>query len=427
MAQTNVMVSYAPARWTAAPERKGARDRQSDTRWGTALAGVFLAGGAVFALGTFVRPDGSLRESGHPSQSSVPLAEVDRAVAPEITVPLPEATPPQPQSSPLPYLAVVRDVAPSPIPPAATRRPLSAPTARGAGRVPRHAAMRAAVEETPVAEENSTETAALGPPPTSAPVAGQRRDLEGFLGEQGLVLAAPPPPSEGVAPVTEWTPREVATAGVEAPSAAPLPTAAPPTSLAATEAVAPAPSDTPVIEAVELPEAASAPITADLVEAPATPAPEPVAAADATRLARIEPIAVKSPSAAPVEVAAAVNRDDPSEAALRLAVVPVPPPTPPSARVAETPAAIYAQSYPLAVVNGEALGAVTLRDLGPQGQTVHLGALVGLLKLRMPEAEFVWLSNAAAADQFVTLDRLRAAGITIQFDARDGRLLIDAR
>ena len=92
-----------------------------------------------------------------------------------------------------------------------------------------------------------------------------------------------------------------------------------------------------------------------------------------------------------------------------------------------TPASRTAQFFPLAIVDGEPVGAITLRDLGQQGQAIHLAALVELLKLRMPQAEFAKLNSAAAADSFVTLDQLRAAGITIQYDAAQDRLLIDAR
>ena len=92
-----------------------------------------------------------------------------------------------------------------------------------------------------------------------------------------------------------------------------------------------------------------------------------------------------------------------------------------------TPAFQTAQFFPVAIVDGEPIGAITLRDLGQQGQAIHLAALVELLKLRMPQAEFARLNSAAAADSFVTLDQLRAAGITIQYDAAQDRLLIDAR
>jgi hypothetical protein len=78
-------------------------------------------------------------------------------------------------------------------------------------------------------------------------------------------------------------------------------------------------------------------------------------------------------------------------------------------------------------VDGEPIGAITLQDLGHGGHAVHLGALVELLKLRMPQVEFARLSSAAAADSFVSLDQMRAAGITVQYDPRQERLLIDAR
>ncbi|HEU4820206.1 MAG TPA: hypothetical protein VFS87_03495 [Qipengyuania sp.] len=461
MAQTNVMVTYAPARRPAAPvaEQDRVRDARSRRRWGTALTGVLLAGGAVFALGTFVRPDGSLRDTGFPSPPRVPLATADRVTAPETVPPMSEATAPEPQSSPLPYLAVVRDVAPAPVPPIAAPGALARPAARDAARAPRRVAMRAIAAPVPAADSPSTGDASLVPHSAPEPVTGQRRDLEGFLGEQGLVLAVPPPvASEAIAPVTEWSADDLAPAIADAPPAASKPVS----EFAAAGTAPPAPLEPGMAAAVVEPnEDSSAP--AELVDVSEPASAQPVAAAETQRLAELVPAADEPelatpadpetsayreetatpisrlvlppaplPAAAgtmtaPADAMAIANRDELKEAAPGLVVAPTAAPVPPGAAIADGQATAFAQSFPLAVVNGEPLGAVTLRDLGPQGEAVHLGALVGLLKLRMPEAEFAWLSSAAAADQFVTLDRLRAAGITVQFDARDGRLLIDAR
>jgi hypothetical protein len=277
-------------------------------------------------------------------------------------------------------------------------------------------------------------------------VTGQRRDLEGFLGEQGLVLAVPPPPvaSEAIAPVAEWSADDLAPPAPETPAVS-----TPASDLAPAGTAPPALLEPGLRAAVAEPiEDAPAPIALIEVSEPASP--QPVAGAEAQRLAELapavdEPAPVGSldfePSGYPDRAAAAVSRlalpsapeppaaatsGDGAAAPVSRLVLP-PAPTPPAAGTTAAPTVSIAQSFPVAVVNGEALGAVTLRDFGPQGQTVHLGALVGLLKLRMPEAQFAWLSSAAAADQFVTLDQLRAAGITVQLDARNGRLLIDAR
>ena len=94
---------------------------------------------------------------------------------------------------------------------------------------------------------------------------------------------------------------------------------------------------------------------------------------------------------------------------------------------AASPEASFVQSYPLVVADGEVLGAVTLRDFGTSGMAVHLRSLLGLLRLRMPEAEFLRLDGAAAADRYVTFEELRMAGIDAQFDARGTRLALFTR
>jgi hypothetical protein len=69
------------------------------------------------------------------------------------------------------------------------------------------------------------------------------------------------------------------------------------------------------------------------------------------------------------------------------------------------------QTFPMVAVAGEALGAVTMR-----GDKIHLASLVGLLELKMPAGEFERLKAAPAADSFVDLDTLQAAGISATID-----------
>lgn len=80
-----------------------------------------------------------------------------------------------------------------------------------------------------------------------------------------------------------------------------------------------------------------------------------------------------------------------------------------------------AQTFPTVSLGGTALGAVTMR-----GDTVHLGSLVGLLQLRLPVEEFTRLKTAPAADSFVSIDTLRAAGLAITIDSAGERLTLAA-
>ena len=417
MAQTNVIVTYAPERRAIAPVmvRDPIRERRSGKRWSATLAGALLAGGAVFALGQFVRPDGSSREAGFPARPAPPLAQTGPPTAPNRAAPSPEATPGGARPSPLPYIALVRHAAPSPKPSETARRPLSAPAARDATRPSRKPATPIAASPNP-GDDRPADAFALAPPPVAPEAAtGQRRDLEGFLGERGLVLAAPAAPGEGTTPVAERTPGGLAAAEDMEPGPAVVPASA----MAAAEAVAPAPATPGLGQTPAAPDGDAAIATADLTDATTSLEAETISAAGRSSLVDLEPVGEPAPATGGREQSAA------AETTRELTIAPVPV-QPRAGPVAGSDVA-YTQHFPMAVVNGEPLGAVTLRDLGPQGQAVHLGALVGLLKLRMPEAEFTRLSNAAAADQFVTLDQLRAAGITVQFDPRQSRLLIDAR
>lgn len=80
------------------------------------------------------------------------------------------------------------------------------------------------------------------------------------------------------------------------------------------------------------------------------------------------------------------------------------------------------QTFPIVAVAGQPLGAVTMR-----GDSVHLASLVGLLQLKLPEAEFERLRDAPAADSFVTIDSLREAGIDLTLDDSGERISLSVR
>ena len=85
------------------------------------------------------------------------------------------------------------------------------------------------------------------------------------------------------------------------------------------------------------------------------------------------------------------------------------------------PADPVVQTFPTVSVHGIALGAVTMR-----GDTVHLASLLGLLKLKLPAEEFARLQAAPAADSFVSLAKLRAAGLDVTIDRANERIALAA-
>ena len=87
----------------------------------------------------------------------------------------------------------------------------------------------------------------------------------------------------------------------------------------------------------------------------------------------------------------------------------------------------WTQSFPMVVVAGDEVGAVTLHDFAGGAQSVHLGTLLSLFKLKMHPAEFARLNGSPAAAEFVTFDQLRRAGLQVEYDTRSGVLRIDAR
>ena len=87
----------------------------------------------------------------------------------------------------------------------------------------------------------------------------------------------------------------------------------------------------------------------------------------------------------------------------------------------------FVQNYPSVVVNGEQLGAVTLRDYHGGRKAIHLRALLTLLRSKMPVSEYERFSGAASANQFVDLEELNKVGLSVQYDERRERLLLSAK
>lgn len=79
------------------------------------------------------------------------------------------------------------------------------------------------------------------------------------------------------------------------------------------------------------------------------------------------------------------------------------------------------QTFPTVSVDGQALGAITMRD-----GKLHLAALVGLLELKLPSGEFERLKAAPAADSFVDFEMLRDAGITATLDPSGTQITLTA-
>ena len=447
MAQPNVISIYTPAQGTLTLTPAGKQLGQA--RVGMTVAGVLLAGGAVFALGQFVKPDGAVRESfaAAPAGPSPAAAFMKPAVAaPSKLEDWPAA---EVALQPLP--PVVRDVAPKVTEtPRASREP-SATARRENARPPRRVPLAAEVQRAPASgtglEDNDASSLQ-----EQGRTAGRRRDLEGFLSDQGLILAVENQNSaaadRGIDPVAVRT--TATPAGEALPEPAPgaaamvavdaLPQAEPGLAPAVSEPVAEGETAAaPLVRGIAGPAPAAGTAPAPLIETLTGPVPPPRRRVTAS-LAEAVPQAVPLPPVSTAAIDAGPAEDLRSqaksvahreEARAVLAGVPrsalAAAPAPASLAGAAASAAEYVQLFPVAIVKGEALGAVALRDLGAKGQAIHLGSLVGLLQLRMPEAEYTRLATAAAADSFVTLDQLRAAGITVQYDARQDRLLIEAR
>jgi hypothetical protein len=92
---------------------------------------------------------------------------------------------------------------------------------------------------------------------------------------------------------------------------------------------------------------------------------------------------------------------------------------------AASPSIEYVQHFPMVVVNGTPLGAITVREFSGNERRIHLGALLSLFRSRMDQNEYERLISAGSADQFVSLEELRRAGLNAHFDTRRQRLIIE--
>ena len=132
-------------------------------------------------------------------------------------------------------------------------------------------------------------------------------------------------------------------------------------------------------------------------------------------------IAAKPAKDEPAFIAAKPAEDKPAF----IPANPIPAP-PASAAMTEgaSASAEFVQRFPMVVLNGTPLGAITLREFAGGQRLIHLGALLSLFRSKMDPAEFERLISAGTADQFVSLEVLRRAGLEAQYNARRGRLTI---
>lgn len=281
------------------------------------------------------------------------------------------------------------------------------------------AAPIAAPEPVPAAQTPSPATVSADPAAAAAPLPE--------VAPAPVAMAAPPP-----APVAE-----PAAASVEAvPTVAAAHPAAP---MPLPEQASETPAAPPAL-AFAMVEAIPARVQ-PAVAAALPPEPEP-AAALATPLPVAAPAAVLS-AAAP----AAVQQDLASPAAPAVVRQSAPTSAPRAAPITAKPkpSAALAKSVPSrspalrlagpqipsryrlveggvetrigVQMYGERLGAVPLRVLGSGLPTLRLGDLLGLVQSRLTPGQYERLATSAAAEEFVSLDTLRKAGIPVRYDA----------
>lgn len=359
------------------------------------LVTILAAGGAAAFLLT-TRPDSDVQT---PPPSSAPVsppaavpsaAPTQEAMLPETAFVLFPPVVPATASEPKPAIApsprqnagVMTRTATSPGPRSTPVAPPVPPP------VTADSASEAFAESFPLPEPADRSAGGETPPPP-AELATAEFGQAAQLGPEAAPSLSPPPPEAAAAP-------DISTTEAALPAPA-VPLAAEPVAQAATEPPL-APLETPAPDIVLAPLAAAEPQR----EAVFPPPPPP-----AQRLSLPE-------QASPVPAPPAAAPSPPAPAS----VVPSAPVR--LARVEQS----YTEIFPSLVVGTRTLGAVTLRDYGNGFATVHLGALLGLFKLRMPEAEYARLAAAPAAGTFVGIDELRAAGLAVVFDPRKGQLAI---
>lgn len=101
-------------------------------------------------------------------------------------------------------------------------------------------------------------------------------------------------------------------------------------------------------------------------------------------------------------------------------------------RMPESPAGLRhsaqqtAYSMPV-MARGVLLGAVPIRVGGAEGLSVSLAGLLSLVRPQMDAAQYLRLSGATSAADYVGLEQLRAAGFSVAFDNSTDSLVLTAR
>lgn len=428
MANRQAISSYQPS-WQSY-ERQGPRLEPDKPRHGkrsAAIVGLLLASAAgVYAFRQFAGPVYGPEEL-HPEAPVVEAPEqgLDQlAPAPAMPVPLAAA------------------------PPVVATRPLTPRAAKPVSPAPREVASRT--------QSRPSFDAAF-------PVDGSSSISSGSLSARLEPLAAAPPARPAVVPNPAVAPQDpAAESGSKAVDAgAPLLLASEQEPLADAAFAAGEPQPESKIEGREIELASVAPVPEpdaaatdvsqgdDLLAASDIPraidddaAPTGVSGALADARQATEPASVLAPSVEdkaserpPVQLALRAERAlarRPASVAAQTVDHPQAVPARPAAQAmapepatgAAAPAAGYVQHFPMVVLNGTPLGAITLREFQGDRRQIHLGALLSLFKLKMDATEYERLISSVAADQFVNLEDLRGLGLDTRYDARRGRLIV---
>lgn len=292
----------------------------------------------------------------HPGPAPVPEA---------VTVVEPLAAPASVAADPAPV-----NLAPAPVPPGLTE---PAPVSRTEPQIQAQPAAEAAVAVVP-----EPPPAPVAPPAEPSGMAMPGHALDSAPAKQGLELAmVTPPVVPGPAPVS----------AVVAAPAEPAP--------AQLVAVAATPMAVPVADSAAKQASVQMLTPAVALKAAPSPAPEPAAKALA--------------SVARPKTAATLAKPAPLGKAKALAG----PQIPSRYRLVEggVETSIGVQMY------GERLGAVPLRVLGNGVPSLQLSDLLGLIRSRLAPGQYERLAASAAAEEYVSLEKLRQAGIPVRYDA----------
>lgn len=334
------------------------------------LAAVLATGAGVTG---FAHPLASPRPSPVPPAASpdISMLVARLEVSPAATLTPPRPIAPTPRE-PAPRLAESRRTAPTPgvrimdpAPDPSHLAPTAETPAPGITTMPELPAIAS-----PAASESPP---ALTLPPNPEPLTGGVDEPSPVLEEQAM----PPGP-----PADIETPRFVASTVAEG-------------SLGLVSPPVPAPREPLMMPAAELKA---------MMAAEAARRDRPLA--DTPRLAETVPPAAVAPVIAPPAQALAAIGDAPSGTTID--------------RVGQTERGI--QFDVAARVNGDTAGKLPLLITG-EAISVRLGDVLALLEPMMEPTQFAALSASSGAGEYVTLNRLRASGIAVRFDARDQLIL----